>query len=111
MNKVILMGRLTRDPEVRYTQTNNTMVVSFSLAVIYRNISLEFIIFLFLITSLTDTFAYITGRLIGRHKLIEVISPNKTWEGFIGGSIISTFICTNYYITLINPNVSISIHR
>ena len=31
MNKVILMGRLTRDPEVRYTQTNNTLVASFSL--------------------------------------------------------------------------------
>ena len=26
MNKVILMGRLTRDPEVRYTSTNNTLV-------------------------------------------------------------------------------------
>ena len=33
MNKVILMGRLTKDPEIRYTQTNNTMVASFSLAV------------------------------------------------------------------------------
>ena len=33
MNKVILMGRLTKDPEVRYTQTNNIMVASFSLAV------------------------------------------------------------------------------
>ena len=33
MNKVMLMGRLTRDPEVRYTQTNNTLVASFSLAV------------------------------------------------------------------------------
>ena len=33
MNKVILMGRLTRDPEVRYAQTNNTLVASFSLAV------------------------------------------------------------------------------
>ena len=33
MNKVILMGRLTRDPEVRYTQTNNTLVASFTLAV------------------------------------------------------------------------------
>ena len=33
MNKVILMGRLTRDPEVRYTQTNNTLVCTFSLAV------------------------------------------------------------------------------
>jgi single-strand DNA-binding protein len=33
MNKVILMGRLTRDPEVRYTQGNNTAVCSFGLAV------------------------------------------------------------------------------
>ena len=33
MNKAILMGRLTRDPDVRYTTTNNTMVVQFALAV------------------------------------------------------------------------------
>ena len=33
MNKVILMGRLTRDPEVRYTQNTNALVASFSLAV------------------------------------------------------------------------------
>ena len=33
MNKVILMGRLTKDPEVRYTQTTNTLVATFSLAV------------------------------------------------------------------------------
>lgn len=33
MNKIILMGRLTRDIETRYTQTNNTLVASFSLAV------------------------------------------------------------------------------
>jgi single-strand DNA-binding protein len=33
MNKVVLMGRLTKDPEVRYTQSNNTLVASFSLAI------------------------------------------------------------------------------
>lgn len=33
MNKAILMGRLTRDPETRYTQTSNTQVTSFTLAV------------------------------------------------------------------------------
>lgn len=33
MNKIILMGRLTRDVDVRYTQTTNTMIASFSLAV------------------------------------------------------------------------------
>ncbi len=33
MNKVILMGRLTKDPEIRYTATNNTAKCNFSLAV------------------------------------------------------------------------------
>lgn len=33
MNKIVLMGRLTKDPEVRYTQTSNAMVTSFTLAV------------------------------------------------------------------------------
>ena len=33
MNKVELIGRLTKDPEVRYTQTNNVPVASFTLAV------------------------------------------------------------------------------
>ena len=33
MNKVILLGRLTKDVELRYTQTSNTAVASFSLAV------------------------------------------------------------------------------
>ena len=33
MDKVVLMGRLTKDPDIRYTQSTNTMVASFSLAV------------------------------------------------------------------------------
>ncbi len=33
MNKVILMGRLTKDPELRYTSANNTAVCSFTLAI------------------------------------------------------------------------------
>ena len=33
MNKVCLIGRLTRDPEVRYTQSNNTLVATFNIAV------------------------------------------------------------------------------
>lgn len=33
MNKVILLGRLTKEPEIRYTQTNNTMVATYNLAV------------------------------------------------------------------------------
>lgn len=37
-----------------------------------------------------DTFAYLTGRFIGKTKLFERISPKKTWEGTIGG-IVFTF--------------------
>lgn len=40
MNKVVLMGRLTKDPETRYTQTSNTQVTSFTLAV-NRRVSKE----------------------------------------------------------------------
>ena len=35
----------------------------------------------------SDTFAYAAGRLVGRHKLAPVISPGKTWEGFLAGSL------------------------
>ncbi len=34
-----------------------------------------------------DTFAYISGVLIGKHKIAPSISPKKSWEGLIGGAI------------------------
>ncbi len=34
-----------------------------------------------------DTFAYLTGKLFGRHLLFERISPKKTWEGSAGGAV------------------------
>lgn len=40
-----------------------------------------------------DTLAYFTGRTFGKHKLFERISPNKTWEGFIGGSAAAVICC------------------
>ena len=54
--------------------------------------SLYHFIFLLLITIMSDTFAYFTGYFIGRHKMCPTISPNKTWEGFFGGLIFSTFV-------------------
>ena len=80
---------------------------SMSLFYMYRSIDLKIILFLFLIAIITDTYAYLVGKLIGKNKLLEVISPNKTWEGTIGGSLVAVFVCTSYYITAVNSNASI----
>jgi len=34
-----------------------------------------------------DTAAYLIGRLVGRHKLAPSLSPGKTWEGFVAGTL------------------------
>jgi phosphatidate cytidylyltransferase len=47
---------------------------------------------MFLLIWTNDTFAYLTGRLIGKTKLIERISPNKTWEGTIGGIVFTIIV-------------------
>ncbi|MBN1953521.1 MAG: CDP-archaeol synthase [Anaerolineae bacterium] len=39
---------------------------------------------------LADSAAYSVGRAWGRHKLAPVLSPNKTWEGYIGGVVAGT---------------------
>ena len=57
---------------------------------------------LLLITIFTDTFAYIIGRLIGRTKLLEEISPNKTLEGTIGGTLLGVYIPTLFYYVVIS---------
>lgn len=45
-----------------------------------------YVLYFILVTKLSDVGAYVTGSLIGRHKMIPRISPGKTWEGF-GGAI------------------------
>ena len=47
---------------------------------------------LFILIWSNDTFAYLIGSAIGKRKLIERVSPNKTWEGSIGGAICTLFI-------------------
>ncbi|MFA8450623.1 MAG: phosphatidate cytidylyltransferase [Bacteroidales bacterium] len=55
---------------------------------------LDIILGFFLLIWINDIFAYLTGSLIGRHKLFERISPKKTWEGSIGGGVFAVlFSC------------------
>ncbi len=48
----------------------------------------------------SDTGAYFFGRFLGKHKMIERISPKKTWEGFFGGwlcGFVLSWLCSLIY--------------
>ena len=47
----------------------------------------KMLLLVFILLWVNDTFAYLTGRLLGKHKLFERISPGKTIEGSIGGLV------------------------
>ena len=60
----------------------------------------HYFLFLILLISSIDIFAYISGKLFGRNKIISDISPNKTLEGYIG-SYLFTFV---FFIIFFNVN-------
>ncbi|MBZ6002626.1 phosphatidate cytidylyltransferase [Leuconostoc gelidum subsp. aenigmaticum] len=56
------------------------------------SVGLPTVFFGMLIVWITDSGAYMFGRALGKHKLAPKISPNKTWEGSIGGSVVAIVI-------------------
>lgn len=89
--------------------TSSTLFIglSFNLIVITRNYDISYIMYLLLITIITDTYAYLTGKLIGKNQLAKDISPNKTIEGTFGGIFIGTIVATIFYHIAINPDLSL----
>lgn len=90
---------------------NNIIDISVTLlGLIYVGMFLDFIVLtinnfelgkvyvwlIFIISFATDTFAYFSGYLFGRHKLIPRVSPKKTVEGAIGGVLGSVVCCVVY---------------
>lgn len=60
----------------------------------------EYLLALFVFIWLNDSFAYLTGMLLGKHRLFERISPKKSWEGFFGGlffSVLSSFAFHHFF--------------
>lgn len=50
------------------------------------------LLFLVFVVEMSDVLQYVWGKTIGRHKIIPTVSPNKTWEGFIGGVLSATLL-------------------
>ena len=59
------------------------------------------LLFLVFLTEINDVMQFIWGKLLGRHKILPKISPNKTWEGFLGGVISTTVI--GYFLGFLTP--------
>ncbi len=58
----------------------------------FRPVGRAFIFFLLLIIWTVDTGAWWVGRRYGKHRMAPVVSPNKTWEGAIGGTVLASLI-------------------
>ena len=59
------------------------------------------LLFLVFLTEINDVMQFTWGKLLGRHKIVPKVSPNKTWEGFLGGVISTTII--GYLLGFLTP--------
>lgn len=54
-------------------------------------VSFSFLLSVMILVWIADSFAYFSGKLFGKHKMVPKISPGKTWEGLAGG-VVATLI-------------------
>ena len=59
------------------------------------------LLFLVFLTEINDVMQFTCGKLLGKHKIVPKVSPNKTWEGFVGGLISTTII--GYFLGFLTP--------
>ncbi len=65
-----------------------------------REMGLSYIAYVLLVIWVTDSGAYFIGRSMGRNKLWPEISPNKTIEGAVGGTVIATVAAVIFHLFL-----------
>ena len=70
----------------------------------YNHHPWELLVWLVITVQMSDVLQYVWGKSLGKHKIAPNISPNKTWEGFIGGVLSATALATAlYWITPFKP--------
>ena len=84
---------------------NVYLVFPFLILIYLRTIieSPSVLIGMFVLIWANDSFAYLSGRLFGKTKLFERVSPKKTWEGTIGGALLCILFAVGYAL-IFDPN-------
>ena len=96
LHTVLRKQRFTFDDVGVLTLAMLYIGMGFHFFVVARSINFITLLYGMLIVWLTDSGAYLIGRKIGKNKLAPKISPNKTWEGSIGGTVAATIILAIY---------------
>lgn len=73
-----------------------TLALTYRVAFSYGDYSTTLLLSIFIFVWSNDTFAYLIGSLLGKHKLFPRISPNKSREGFFGGVVLTLGIAAIY---------------
>ena len=60
----------------------------------YEGEGAKLLLFLVIVVQASDVLQYVFGKLFGRRKIAPAVSPNKTWEGFVGGIAAATLLGT-----------------
>jgi phosphatidate cytidylyltransferase len=69
-----------------------------------ENQGAKLLLFLVIVVQGSDVAQYIWGKLFGRHRIAPTVSPNKTWEGFLGGIATATLLGTSlWWVTPFAP--------
>jgi phosphatidate cytidylyltransferase len=64
----------------------------------------KLLLFLVVVVQASDVLQFVWGKLVGRRRIAPTISPNKTWEGFVGGVACATLVGTGlWWATPFNP--------
>jgi phosphatidate cytidylyltransferase len=58
----------------------------------YAHQNTKLLLFLVIVVQASDVLQYVWGKSLGKHKIAPRISPNKTWEGFVGGITCATLL-------------------
>lgn len=85
-------GFVKRSAETAFTIAYLGVLPSFIILLAADSDAFALVSMLVIVVAFNDTFAYLTGVLIGKHRMAPKLSPKKSWEGFAGGLIATTAV-------------------